>query len=665
MIIVPVSFNGTSLQSTDFASYYPPENKALSPSVNPQYIKRPGAWPVISGSDFLPTTIGLEVQCLGDFMTTFETLTQVFNVEDETPRQLIIKDTTTTDEPQYSIYAIPKLVTGGDDGEMARITLSVDSPPIWVATSQSSQAFATTSATDSTSVTNAGNADAYPVFEITPTSPPAGDYAYLRYLQVIPTSTKPWPARFLDVLGSSDGTGVDTAALVTAVKMQADGDDFRLYQNKVEIDRQLSNINTTDTHMITKVDLPAARTMTLKTAIGTTDTVTEVQLSYTSANKTVLSTCDGKGRIIIDSGLGTTDTEEFTYTSKTATSTKLSFTIANRAERGTVAVDHAAGSSVRFLPYDFTVVYGNTTATAPVIDDERKPIEALTSRNTALVYSNFRDNAGRRGGIWKTIPAIVTDVNRTRSGTFTSTNDEGDTDPATAMGMKALTYKKGTYIKVDTVKLGWQNYYPDGIASIVASGEQTQSKNVWPTVSLQTSQNTASTSFTNLWTVSAQTSSDYGTWTTWSKASSDATPGSNKYYLRWYMDGSQSGTINDYSKVDITSLTVGLSNPPHIMIRAEQSNYQFHGIIRNETTGDFFELKLPMELNDTVYVDTNPDFPTVTYKGQLINGAIKISSTRSEWLRFAPGANTIGFEAQNGAFDVTINVKWYTRKRFM
>jgi len=272
MIIQPYSFNGTSLQSTDFIASYPESNSPLSPSVSPQYVKRAGAWPVLSGSDFNSTSLGIEVECLGTYMDTFETLVTLFNVEDETPRQFIVKDTSDSDT-QYSVYAVPKMVVGGSDGPMARVTLALDDP-IWVGVTQNSQTFATTSATDSTSVTTNGNADAYPIFEITPSTQPSSDYLYNVFLQILPTSTDPYPNRFLDVVGTSDGTGLDTAALVTAVKMQADGDDLRLFRDGVEMDRQLTGINTTDTHIITNCDMPAATNMTLKTAIASTDTVT-------------------------------------------------------------------------------------------------------------------------------------------------------------------------------------------------------------------------------------------------------------------------------------------------------------------------------------------------------------------------------------------------------
>jgi len=351
MIINPYSYNGTLLQSTGFITSYPTDNVALSPSVTAQYVKRSGAWPVLSGSDFNAVALGLEVICTEPFMTTFETLVKVFNVEDETPRQLIVSDGTTTD--QYYVYATPRsVVGGGGDGNNARVMLSLDNP-IWTHVEQQTQVFATTSATDSTSVDNTGNADTYPIFEITPTGLPSSDFIYSRFVQILPTSTRPWPNRLLDVCGTSDGTGLDTAALVAGSKMQTDGDDFRVVRDGIEIDRQLSNMNTTDTHALTVCDMPGAKNMTLKTAIGTTDTVTEIELNYTSANKTLISGMKPRGRLILDTTYGSTDTEEFVYTRKTVTGTKLAFTISGRAARGTTAVDHAANSNVRNLPYAY------------------------------------------------------------------------------------------------------------------------------------------------------------------------------------------------------------------------------------------------------------------------------------------------------------------------
>ena len=55
----PYSFNGTSLQSTDFDATFPRASANLQTQNNPFYVKRAGAYPVMAGKDFQPTSINL------------------------------------------------------------------------------------------------------------------------------------------------------------------------------------------------------------------------------------------------------------------------------------------------------------------------------------------------------------------------------------------------------------------------------------------------------------------------------------------------------------------------------------------------------------------------------------------------------------------------------
>lgn len=668
MIINPYTFNGTSLQSTDFETSIPRASALAQGQVQIGYVKRAGAEPVYAGKDFQPVTLNLEILCKHDFTTLFETINQVFDVHDETPRQFIVQDTedSSAENPkQYYVYATTKQVQSGHDGNMAVVTLALDDP-IWQSVTQNSQTFATTSSTDSTSVTANGNADSYPVFEITPTSQPSTDYLYNTYLQILPTSTDPWPNRFLDVVGTTDGTTWDTAALIAAGKMQSAGQDLRLFRDGVEVDCWFDGINTTDTHIITVVDMPGAHNMTLKTAIGSTDTVTEIVLNYTNANKAEIQALPNSGRLILDSSLGSTDSEEFTYTARNISSTKLSFTINIRSVRGTTASSFSANANVRYLPYDFNLIYGNASDSARVTDDTHKPIQDLTSRNNSFVYTNFADADGLRANIWKQNIKKVSNSSLSQSGFYTSTDDEGDTDPYTALGLKAETYQSLGVWKADTITLGWLNYFPDIVSSVSANGAQSQSSTNWVSPKLRAASNIASTSFTNLWTITAQSDTDVSTWTTWSKASSDATLPANTRYLQFYMVGSQLGTTDYYSKAEISSLTVGLTKNPNIMIRPESNNYKLSCTLKNETTGDSLNIIYPMLLNTTLYVDTDPDFPNAKYNGVIVNGAISLSSIRSTWLKLGAGANSIGYETNlSGASDISIAIKWRDRMNLL
>lgn len=667
MILVPYSYNGTVINkavglSTDYDAYFMREQSDLQTRTNPFYTKRAGAYPIIAGKDFLPTAVTMQIEMQHDYQTLFESLNTLFDTKDETPRQFICIDTEDSNK-QYYVYATAKQVSQDPAGGPTAIVQLAYDDPIFQTVTQNSQTFSITAATDSTSVTNGGNDYAYPIFEITPTTQPSTDYLYNMYCQVLPRASYPYPNRYLDITGSTDTTW-DTAALVTGGKMQSAGQDIRVLRDGVFVDFWLDGINTTDTHVIVTADMPPARNMTLKTAISATDTVTEIVLNYTTTNKAYISACPNTGRLILDASIGSTDTEEFTYTARIITATKLAFTVNARSARNTSAYDHAANANVRYLPYDFNIIYGNTTATAYATDNTRKPIQALTSRNNSFSYTNFFDESGLRPGIFKKSIRKVSNVSLSRSNFFTSTNDEGDTDPATAMGMAGYTYLSGGVYRGDAVQLAWLGYFPDLIASVSASGEQYQSATSRLNPYLRAAKTATSTAFTNLWTVAAQTSSDYATWTTWSKASSDATIPSGSVYLQWLATGSQLGTGDQNSKVNITSLTVGLTNYPHVMLRTESNNYKLDCTI---TIGsESLAIAYPMLLNETLIIDCDPDFPNAKHKGIIVNGAVSLSSIRSAWLKLSPGANTVYFDSNlAAASNVTVVIKWRDRANFL
>ena len=666
MILIPYSFSGTSLNSTDYVASFPREQASLQISSTPGYVKRAGAPPVYAGKDYNPHTLNLEIIMQHDYMTLFESLNQLFDTKDETPQQFICTDSEDSNK-QYYVYATAQQVLGGHDGTMAVVTLALDDPT-WQTVTQNSQTWTITSSTSTTDITINGNDDSYPLFEITPTSNPSTDFIYSVYLQVLPQSSNPWTGRPLLVTGDTSTTW-DTAALVAAGKMQADGDDIRVFQNGVPVNFWTSGINTTDTKIWVVADVPQAIEFTLKTAIGATDTVTEIEIPLTDANLELLLNKDvnlpPKGRLILDASIGSTDTEEFIYTGKTVTDTKLAFTIGNRARRNTSAFAHAAGANVRFLPYGFRIDYGAASASAAVVDDTAEPLINLsTSSNGSFVYATFYDTTGLRAGRWQPHIWQQSDPAFSRSGLFTSTSDEGDTDPATEMGLVSKTYESGGLWRPDTVLLTWVGKFPDYVTSFSASGEQNQTASTIPNMGM--AYLTANHAISYFWQVTAQTSSDYGTWTTWTKATTDATIPPNLDTLRFIMSGSVLGTSDLYSKVGVSAATVNLTNAPHVMIRPEiTSSVKLNFRLTNSTTGDYFDLSLPVEVNDTVYIDTDPDFPTVTYDGEIANGAIKLNSVRAMWLKLQPGSNTLTFDnLQSVSNNFTITIKTRDRANF-
>ena len=660
-VLTPYSYNGTSLSSSDYDAFFPQASAALQMGTNPTFVKRAGAVPVFAGKDFNPTTITLSINLLHDFTDLWDDINDLFDTKDETPRQLIC---TTTDSVQWYVYATPKEVLGGHEGPMVTVTLALDDP-IWQTVTQTDQTWSITSSTSTTDVVITGNDDVYPIFRFTPTTAPTTDFAYSMYCQVLPTSTDPYPNRFLDITGATDTTW-DTAALVAAGKMQADGDDIRVLRDGVYWDYWLNGINTTDTHVIVRTSMPPARTMTLQTAL-TTDTTTEIVVNYDRPGIEAFEGMPSEGRLIVDTSIGATDTEEFTYTAKSLNNatrdSSISFTIEERGVRNTTVIAHAAGSNVRFLPHDWTIQYGNATSTSYDVDDTKKPLMALTSRNNSFTFTNFWSESGLRAGTWQKHTRRVTDPVNSVSNFYTSTNDAGDTDPATAMGLYSNTYEGNGIWNSDTVRLAWLGYFPDGVATVSASGTQNQSVAAIPTAALRASADNIATSL--LWRVDAQPSTNYETWTAWSKSSSDATIPAGTKYLIWWQNGTIAASTDEYSKVDITSLTVTLTNPPHVMIRGENSTSvasRVHCTIVNTTTGERLRVNYPLMTNETLVVNTDPGFPTAKHKGVTVNGSVALSSVRAAWLKLVPGTNTLTYDTHlSVAHNVTIVVRYRNR----
>jgi len=450
--------------------------------------------------------------------------------------------------------------------------------------------------------------------------------------------------------------------------MQADGDDLRVFQDGVEVDRWLNGINTTDTHVIVNVDMPASATVTLATAIGSTDTVTQVDVDKTDANADQFSNFPTSGRLIIDASLGSTDTEEFTYTAKGENSTAYYFTIEDRSVRNTSGYAHAVGANVRFLPFDFTLVYGSSDASAPVTDDTRKPLQDLTSRNWSYSYTYFYDEQGTRPGSWKKLPRKVSNQLLTESLLYTSTDDAGDTDPATALGMKAATYESGGVWLGDTVNQGWVLSIPDGFDNITPAGAQNQSSTSRPSAFFS--------GYSDLpfpqpafYTVPAQSATDYSTWSTWSSTSKDVTVNRLVDRITWRQKGSITGSTDESAKVELSSMTITTVNYPHVTIRDEPAAVNNNNLdfkLSNATTGESLRIIYPLTLNEKLTIDTNPDFPNAKVNGQIVNGAVELSSIRTAWLKLNPGSNTIGFDTNLAvATNITITIKWRDRLNFL
>ena len=659
MQLQPVSFNGTAINDgTNFTSGIVGETP-MQPFVSPIFVRRAGAFPVYAGKDFLDQFLQVEVACQGDFNEQFETLNSIFDVTDETPRQFIVKDISDSDT-QYYVYATPRSASP-QFGTTVIITLAI-ADPIWRSVTENSQTWNITASGQSTDFAVSGNADAYPVFEITPTSAPAANYIYRRYVRLLPQAEYAYNNRPVCITNTTDSAGFDTAALVSGGKALANGADFLVYVNGVSVERWFgestdTEFGTTDTRIWINLSIPPKREMTIQSAIGSTDTVTTIDLQNTDVNREIISAMPRASRFLIGS-------EEFSYRGRTITQTLLRFNNISRAQRGTSAAGHSAGATATEVPFDISFVYSSTDAEPPATPIKRKPILDLSlSDNSTFVYDKFYHKAqSARTGQWKPARVSVSNNRLSRSNFYTD-DQNTSTDPADVAGMRISNYQQAGSWKPETANIQWTNYYADGITSVSHNYERFQKTASWSeTVGVQTSaDNSAWQTGINY---ESATSTDYNTWLTGlSTPSTDIEIATDARFIRYILRGSIKKTANNSNALGITSSTIGLTNPPNITIGSEIQNFQMSFTLANTQTAQSFRFIYPVSLNEVITIDTNPDFPYAMHAGQYVNNSILLSGIRSDWLKFAIGTNTLTYTADQTG-NVTIVAKWRDRYNY-
>lgn len=186
------------------------------------------------------------------------------------------------------------------------------------------------------------------------------------------------------------GGGWNTAALVTAGKMRADGNDLRVILNGVEAKRRLYGMNTAATKVWLNVPpLLAAPTLTISADISDVGEV--VSITFNQAINTLPSA--GYGRII---KIGN---ELFTYTTKNDATRTISGI--SRAQLGSSAAAHTSGDTAYWIQHDIRIVYGNANADPPAVaDDAYRPAFWLNSTNEAWTYEDFGIDGQTRPGGW-------------------------------------------------------------------------------------------------------------------------------------------------------------------------------------------------------------------------------------------------------------------------
>lgn len=391
-----VSFGGIELNTTAYRAFftkrYSPRNlMASSLSIVP----RPHTFPSIPYFERSEGRMRIQVQpydCT-DVATAMEELAEIFDIYNvtEPPKRLIIED-----EAGTHWYKMAKAI-GFEKAEVkteASFSVSlVSEDPEWIQETLQEDSWAIAATPLYRVLALDGNRPSLPTFEITPTNIKAGDFAHRRFVLLYNRVQRRLNHYPVELTGAvSAATGWDTQAEVGAGRMQADGDDLRVYVNGREVDRWFSNINQTNTHLWIVVDMPPMARTYLNANINAGDT----RLRITD-RRTVGSFPERDGYILLQDAVAGDEIVGYR---------KFNGRAFKRCRRGlcdTADVGHlAANVTIYFLPLIVWVYYGNPAMTAPWQDDDYMPAFALdTSWNGTWDWDAFGDDNGKQAARWQ------------------------------------------------------------------------------------------------------------------------------------------------------------------------------------------------------------------------------------------------------------------------
>jgi len=534
-------------------------------------------------------------------------------------------------ENERFVYALCADVTHDPDGDgwVLVTMLVVHGEPEWQSVVEDTATWAITGSGQTTVVTNGGterNEDAHPVYTITPNAD---------------KSSNQIRGVFVPVRWRSDQAGVDygydiadgafnTAALVTAGKMQADGDDIRVVVDGALTDYWLSGMNTTATKVWCVLDFAPRQEFSLSSSrsSGSTSDIVVGQ---------DISAMPGVGLLKIDN-------EVFSYTSKDIA--VRTFKGVTPAAKNTAAASHSAGATVIWVQHDIMITYGDASATAYPSNAARRPIFNLaSSTNTSWVYEEFAEEGVSRPGAWGF--SAFSYAERYGGNQHSTANPYGELGIATnASGAKVFS-------------AAWILFHPCGVASANFTNGQmfhASSVTVWST-GIRSSVD--GNSYVTRYSIPKPTAA--GAWQSWSQ-NVTGLPSGTRYVALWSQGNT---TLNRVRKVECADVTVVLdsSQTPTSSIGSESNSYQLRARLANATTGEALDITFDMALGSSLEIDT--DTLRVTY---LADGSRQYQSImpdeqqRDSLLRLQAGANTLQW-TDPGTTNVTVQMGW--RKRWV
>jgi hypothetical protein len=476
-----------------------------------------------------------------------------------------------------------------------------------------------------------GEDDVYPVLRIIPKTAKTTGFSYRRWVPIkwrVSTAYTRYPV----ILGTW-ATGPGGGTPIGDGKMQADGDDLRVYVNGSEVDRWLDDINMATTKILINLNFSADVSMTLKTAIAGSGDVEEIEVNED------ISQLPAAGILYIDS-------EAFVYTGRDTVDKKVIGV--TRAAKGTSMAAHSASTTVFWIQHDVWIYYGDSSLSAPTTDDDYQACFDLgNSTNSYWYFTDFGEDDGLRAANWQTEEWIGGELSGV---SFYHGNQGSEADPWGEMGIhtqEAISYGIG-YL-----------YNPCGITTFDVPTSLGEKRIEFGAA--DGGFKIVSKTETGSWRTEYNIPDPTGTsWTNWDRTE---TLMSNSVYA---------GILNEctaispplydgHLEISRVNITLVSSYTPVATINSEQTVYPLSVALSNETTGDVIALTMFMDLDETLEVDTNDRTVTLLDDGSVQLSALTITGgVRRDWLKLQPGENVLKW-TDTGTEEVEIDF-WFDRR---
>lgn len=519
----------------------------------------------------------------------------------------------------------------------------------WKAVTPQTQSWTATDVNTTQAITVNGAEETRLIASITPSAAGATGWQYQYLYQLINKAginygTRPWCIT------------LNTATLVTASQLRADCYDLRIMVNGKEVNRWISGADSTTTKVWFNLTIGSGYSLTLKTAIAGSGSITEID--FDPANKNNLAAL----KAMPASGMLVDGTEWFQYTGIDTKNCKV--TVKARGALGTTEQAHSPGVTFQYIQNVIYLLAGNADATDPAAVDanynDSEPVFDLgQSDNTAWVYSTsslFYDITNpSRPGCWTPAIKASGDI----SEIYEISEDAGSGAPA--LGMLMANYQKGVTWEKEAAVISWSLNCPGGISQVSATGSKYCNTSCWPgTAALECSSD--GKKWKSLWTEASP--STLSTWTAISNAG-QAVSG-NVPYIEFLFSNTLPAGIGALCYFEILTCTVTFysTNLPAGTMLGQEANYPLNIKLTNQANGDFITLSLPMVPGRSLIIDGENSL--LTTDGVNVYSAMDLNDPgRDIWIRLEPGANTLEIDplkAGDSIGTLALALSWYARQ---